>query len=63
MATDKQRAWNSGGPPIRRPLHYRQPRLTPAQREEIRRRLENGERAVDLAAEYGVSRGAINHCR
>lgn len=62
MATDKQNAWNTNGP-ARRPLHFRQPKLTPAQREEIRQRLADGERAVDLAAEYGVSRGAIGHCR
>jgi hypothetical protein len=54
--------WNNSGP-APRPLYFRQPKLTPAQREEIRARLADGERAVDLAAEYGVSRGAIGHCR
>ncbi len=62
MASDKQHAWNNSSP-SQRPLHFQQPKLTPRQREEIRRRLDDGERAVDLAAEYGVSRGAINHCR
>jgi hypothetical protein len=62
MASEKQHAWNQG-PSQRRPLYFRQPKLTTAQREEIRQRLADGERAVDLAAEYGVSRGAIGHCR
>ena len=62
MATDKQHAWNNSGHAWR-PTYFKKPRLTPAQREEIRRRLEAGERAVDLAAEYRVSRGAIGHCR
>lgn len=62
-ASDKQQAWNNGGPRPWRPLHYQRPRLTPQQRDDIRQRLANGEKAVDLAAEYGVSRGAIGHCR
>ncbi|MEV6180150.1 Hin recombinase [Streptomyces sp. NPDC052015] len=62
MATDRQRAWNASSPGLR-PLHLSRPKLTPAQRAEIRQRLTDGERAVDLAAEYGVSRGCINHCR
>lgn len=61
MATEQQHAWNDA--PDRRPLHYRRPRLTSTQRDEIRRRLADGERAIDLAAEYGVSRGAINSHR
>ncbi|MFJ5967928.1 helix-turn-helix domain-containing protein [Streptomyces sp. NPDC093060] len=62
MATEKQHAWNSYRG-ASRPPYFQRPKLTPQQREEIRRRLEDGERAVDLAAEYGVSRGAIGHCR
>ena len=62
MATEQQRAWNSSGKDWT-PRHFKQPKLTPAQREEIKQRLADGERAVDLAAEYGVSRGAIGHCR
>lgn len=61
-ATDKQRTWNDRSPRYR-PFNENPPRLTPQQREEIRQRLADGERAVDLAAEYGVSRGAINGCR
>lgn len=62
MATEEQRGWcdSSKG---NRPTPWHRPRLTTAQREEIRRRLADGERAVVLAAEYGVSRGAINSNR
>jgi len=31
-------------------------KLTPAQRRSIAERLDNGERAVDLAAEFGIAR-------
>lgn len=62
MATEKQHAWNNRNP-AQRLAHFQRPKLTPAQRDEIRQRLADGERAVDLAAEYGVSRGAIGHFR
>ncbi|MFE1192882.1 Hin recombinase [Streptomyces olivaceoviridis] len=62
MASAGQHAWNNG-PRAWKPLHYQRPKLTPQQRDEVRRRLDAGERAVDLAVEYGVSRGAIGHCR
>ncbi|WP_432138949.1 helix-turn-helix domain-containing protein [Streptomyces sp. bgisy154] len=61
MASDQQRAWNR-----RRPDHggVWQPRkLTTAQRAEITRRLAAGERAVDLAAEYGVTASRIRQLR
>lgn len=35
------------------------PKLTDAQRQEIKRRLDGGESKRSLAAEYGVSRGTI----
>jgi len=37
------------------PPSHQRPKLTPPQRDEIRRRIEDGEAPVDLAAEYGVS--------
>lgn len=62
MASDIQRAWCNSARD-RHPREWLRPKLTGEQRGEIRARLEAGERAVDLAAEYGVSRGAINNCR
>lgn len=35
-------------------IHWGQSKLTPAQREDIRRRAWAGERAVDLAREFGI---------
>jgi hypothetical protein len=61
-ASEKQHAWNNR-PRQWTPAHLKPPKLTPQQRDEIRQRLANGEKAVDLAAEYGVSRGAIGHYR
>jgi hypothetical protein len=37
------------------PPHYRPSKLTPARRDEIRRRVGEGEPLTDLAAEFGVS--------
>lgn len=37
------------------PPHHTPPKLTPAQRDEIRRRVADGEARADLAAEFGVS--------
>ncbi|MFI5473149.1 Hin recombinase [Streptomyces cacaoi] len=56
-ASDKQRAWNERD----RPLSWGG-KLTPVQRATIRVRLEGGEKAVDLAAEYGVSPQTIRRC-
>jgi len=63
MATEKQHAWNNGGPPPRRLPHFHQPKLTSAQRDEIRQRIRDGERSIDLAVEFGVSRATVNRCR
>ncbi|GAA2199829.1 MULTISPECIES: helix-turn-helix domain-containing protein [Streptomyces] len=52
MATDQQRAWNSGG---RTPPGHKPSKVTPAQRDEICRRLAANESPQALAAEYGVS--------
>lgn len=62
MVADRQRDWSNSGSKARPPLWTRAS-LTAAQRQEIRQRLADGERAVDLAAEYGVSRGCINNYR
>lgn len=62
MATEEQREWCDSAADTR-PAGWSRPVLTTAQRQEIRRRLTDGEKAVDLAAEYGVSRGAINSNR
>lgn len=62
MATDKQRGW-ANSQPGRQPSHWHRPKLTPAQREEITRRLGDGERVAALAQEFGVSRRAIDHYR
>lgn len=37
------------------PVWHTTPKLTPAQRDEIRKRRANGEKAMGLAAEYRVS--------
>lgn len=39
---------------------FSKPKLTPAQRLEIQYRRFEGERSIDLAAEYGVSRSYID---
>lgn len=44
------------------PHQHQRPKLTPQQRDEIARRRGAGERAYDLAAEYGVSRRTIQDC-
>lgn len=44
-------------------LNRSKPLLTVAQREAIRQRLADGEKAVALAAEYGVSRSTIDRYR
>lgn len=41
------------------PPYYQRSKLTPQQRDAIRRRLADGETARDLAAEYGVSTRTI----
>lgn len=41
---------------------FRESKLTSDQRMEIGYRRYDGERAIDLAAEYGVSRSLIDSC-
>jgi hypothetical protein len=41
------------------PPHYLRPKLTPVQRDEIRRRVAEGETVAVLAAEFGVSTRTI----
>lgn len=41
------------------PPHYRPPKLTPTQRDAIRRRVADGEPVTALATEYGVSTRTI----
>ena len=44
------------------PARYQPSKLTPAQRDEIRRRVADGETVRALAAEFGVSSRTIrNH--
>jgi hypothetical protein len=62
MASEKQHAWNNRTPSLG-PRYYQPPKLTPAQRDEIRRRLGEGERPIDLAKEFGVSPRAISDYR
>lgn len=57
MATDQQRTWNNGQQ--RPPAHYRPPKLTSRQRDEIRRRIGEGETFADLATEFQVSTRTI----
>ncbi|MFF6829596.1 helix-turn-helix domain-containing protein [Streptomyces longwoodensis] len=57
MATSQQYEWANGR---QKPsAFYQRPKLTPQQRDEIRRRAANGESARDLAAEFGVSTRTI----
>lgn len=58
--TPAQRAWNQNA--LKRTF-YKPRKITPAQRDEIQRRLADGETARDLAAEYGVSIRTIYNCR
>lgn len=60
MASEIQRGWSNSG---RTTPTWKRPKLTPAQRDEIHRRLADGERATALAAEYGVSVRTIYTCR
>lgn len=57
MASESQRRWNNGRLPA--PSGHQPSKLTPVQRDEIRRRLADGESVADLALEFGVSRQTI----
>lgn len=61
MANPEQRAWNNYMPSGQR--GWQKPKLTGAQREDIIRRLGEGAKPVDLAAEYGVSGRTIRNLR
>lgn len=58
MASETQRAWSNTGREWN-PPHFNQPKLTPRQRDDIRRRVADGESVMDLATEYGVSTRTI----
>jgi hypothetical protein len=62
MATDAQRGWNNSLRNSTPPMHAL-PKLTPAQIDDVRRRLGDGETPVALALEYGVSAGRIRDLR
>ncbi|MFJ4624282.1 helix-turn-helix domain-containing protein [Streptomyces sp. NPDC088812] len=57
MATSSQRGWNNGRQPA--PAYYERTKLTPQQRDEIRRRIADGETVTALAVEFGVSTRTI----
>lgn len=60
MATDQQRAWSNRDRGSR-PPNWQRPKLTPAQRADIRRRVDEGEQQQALALEFGVTRSTISH--
>jgi DNA-binding NarL/FixJ family response regulator len=61
-ASERQRQW---GYTHRNPrlIASKEAKLTAKQRDEIRRRLADGEDPADLALEYNVSAGTIRHYR
>ena len=61
MANEQQRAWNRYRP--KPGGRWQAGKLTPEQRAEITRRLADGERPIDLAAEYGVTASRIRQLR
>lgn len=63
MATSSQRAWNNSDNPAFGQRGWKRPKLDTAQREDIVRRLGDGERSADLAAEFGVSGSTIRRLR
>ena len=42
-------------------LQGKRAKLTPQQRHEIRQRRSDGQRAIDLALEYGVTRSYVDY--
>ena len=58
MASEQQRAWSTGHRAWS-PAQHSRPKLTPQQRDDIRRRVADGESVGDLAVEYGVSTRTI----
>ncbi|BBC35228.1 hypothetical protein SGFS_065220 [Streptomyces graminofaciens] len=67
MPTPQQRIWNQGyggfNTPALRPQGWKKPKLTTAQREDIVRRLGEGEKSTDLAVEFGVSGRTVRRLR
>ncbi|MFF7130342.1 helix-turn-helix domain-containing protein [Streptomyces sp. NPDC008240] len=61
QASDAQRGWNNFGRD--HSPGWRKPKITPAQRVEIKQRLADGEKPTDLATEYGVTAGLIRQLR
>lgn len=47
--------------PDQRPPGWQRPKLTPAQRDEIRERRAGGESAAELAVEFGVTTETIRN--
>lgn len=62
MASDIQRSWNNAQR-FRRPVEWASKKLTPAQRDEIRKRLVDDGDVGQLALEYGVSARTIRAMR
>ncbi|NEB92404.1 Hin recombinase [Streptomyces bauhiniae] len=60
MASGSERAWNDRPRPH---SPWAQPKLTTVQRQDIARRLADGERPADLALEYGVTASLIRQLR
>ena len=59
MARDSEHEWIDRSRAKDQPRHWTKPKLTPAQRDEIRQRVTDGETPADLAVEYGVSVATI----
>ncbi|MEU6340222.1 Hin recombinase [Streptomyces sp. NPDC046977] len=62
-ATPEARAWHERGDQRSPSPLFRPAKLTPEQRDEIVRRLDDGEEPMDLALEYGVAAGTIRNFR
>ncbi|MFE2073673.1 hypothetical protein [Streptomyces misionensis] len=60
MASDIPRSWNDS---IQSRRIWTKPKLTPQQRAEITQRLADGDNALDLAVEYGVTASTIRQLR
>lgn len=63
MPTPQQRIWNNSDNPAAGQRGWKKPKLTSQQRNDIVRRLGDGEKSTDLAAEYGVSGSTIRRLR
>lgn len=63
MANEQQRDWNERGPLSTSTRGQSPRRLSPKQIDDIRQALADGERATELAAQYGVSVWTIRRYR